>query len=158
MQDGSYGDKGEERSRQLVVTGGNAAMFFDRAEEVFDPVTLAVEAAMKGATFEPRSVQRETRKDLLHMEQGAQAIGVIALVSNESSATAFLQVAHQLGRLSDVHNVAPAQKQFERTPFAIDQRVNLRGQPATTWPQVPVALGRRPDWRHSDLPARKSNQ
>jgi len=144
IKNGAEGDEGGERSGEFVVPCRDTAVPFQRAEEIFHVMAMAVIAAMKGPAFLTSRVERQTRKDILFDQQRAQGIGIIAFVRDQRAAVALAQIGHQGRRHADISDVPGAQQQLQGAAVSIDQRMNLGCQPASAQADglgFPAALG-----------------
>ena len=140
MKDSGEGNEGAKGGSQLVVAGGDPSPAFERLEEVFDAVALAVVAAVERARLDALAADRQTREDVF-LEQGqAQSIGVVALVGQQRGAGRPPQAAHQIGGHGDVDHVTRAEDQTHRATAPIDHRVDLGGEATTAGAELLCCL------------------
>ncbi len=71
MEDGAQGDEGDKGSGEFLVAGGYAAVALEGAKEILHVMPMTIVAAMKGAPFFARGIQRQAREDILLHEQVA---------------------------------------------------------------------------------------
>jgi len=133
VQDSGQADEREERGAELLIAGGDAPMLFDRAEEVLDAVTLAIEATVKVPGAEPLPAHSKAREDVLLVEKRPQCIRVIAFIGHKHCAAHCADTAHQLGSTGDVHDISRAQNKPHCPSSAVHQRMDLGGKPAPAW-------------------------
>lgn len=84
VEDRSELNEAKKRGGELLVTGADAAMAFDPAEEVFDPMAAAVVSAMKRGRPSSVSLRRNADAGLLAVELSAERIGIEALVCDRT--------------------------------------------------------------------------
>jgi hypothetical protein len=134
MEDCCEGNECKKGDAELLVTGGNAPVPFDRAEEVLNPVALAVEAAMEWALFKPGAVQGKAGENVLLIKHGAKRIGVIAFVGHEHRAAHCVGPLHEVRSQDGVAYVASAQEKPHGAAPAIHERMDLGGKTSSAWP------------------------
>ena len=102
-------DEAEKRGREFFVTGADASITFEAAEEVFDFVPVAVVAAMVGDGVTARAFRRNTKAGALTSQSDAKGVGIEAFVADGAMAA---QGAEQ--RIDRVQVVALAGGQTKR--------------------------------------------
>ncbi len=83
IQDGREVNEAEEGFCQFVVTGGDAAVDFDPAEEVFDLMAAPVVTAMEAGRLPATALGWDTAPGALGVEAGPEDIGIEALVRHD---------------------------------------------------------------------------
>lgn len=86
IQNGCETHKTEEGLGEFVVAGGNAAVGFNPAEEVFDPTALPVVAAVVAGWLEPVSPRWDASPAAVGLKAVTKRLRVEALVRDDATA------------------------------------------------------------------------
>jgi hypothetical protein len=126
-QSGDEVQAGEEVSGELVVSGGDGSEILDAAIGAFDDVAPFVAFGIEEEGALAIGFVGDDGDGAAAIEQGAQMIGVIALVADQPGAGC--DVAQQRRCEGDVGDVAAAQAEGERPAGMIDQGVDFGRAP-----------------------------
>ena len=122
-------EHGEEVSGGFVVAGGEAAEVLELVEAALDDVAGAVEHRVEASA--PRAAGGE-HGDVDAAALGAGEVGepggVVTLVGDQRAPAQ--RAVDQAARGGDVVDLAGGQREPQRQAAAVDQRVQLGGQPA----------------------------
>ncbi len=123
--DSGDGDGGEEVSSKLVVAGGDAAEVLEPAEGVFDPPAVAVAALV--VLDGPLAVgpSWNDRNCVLVAELTAEAVGVVALVTDQ--ARGRREPTEKARSNRDVAHLATGQMEHNGPPEEVRDHVDLGG-------------------------------
>src|ERR1700710_762933 len=102
-------------------------------EEDLDTVALAVRASVEARLLLTRGIRVDDRLDLQRLQLDANRVRIVARVRYERLAAGVTGD----DRCCDGRLVLLARCDFdvERTPFGVDERVDLRGEPTSRTPQ-----------------------
>jgi hypothetical protein len=116
-------NEGEKRDSEFLVSGAEAPVAFETAEEVFDFMTPTVVAAVKGYWPTSRTLRRDTDPRTLPAQARPKRVGIEALIGDSA-------VVAQAGqeRLDRVKIMTLALSQAERhgSPTSLNDRSKLR--------------------------------
>jgi hypothetical protein len=117
--DGREGDCREEVGGEFVVAGGDSAEVFQAAERGFDAPAFAIALHIVADRAFAVSAARNDRPGAGGLESAAQAIGVIALIGDESRQRASA-CEHLVGR-RDIADIAGGETDDGRPPEQVRQ-------------------------------------
>ena len=119
----------EEAVGKLVVAGSDRAIHLELSEHALDAVALVVERAVMFDFHAAVWSTRDASLALAHGKVGADCVGVVALVGEQSIGCAFGQ-ADQDVISSAICRLGNRQMEGERSSEGISQAVKLTGEPA----------------------------
>src|SRR5262249_55541543 len=109
----------DEVSGELVVAGGDAAKVLEAAEHALDQVALAIDALVVGEERFAPANRGDDGLDGLVGEHGAQWIGVVGLVADQSGNPPGR--LDESWRVDDVVGIAGAERKNSRPPLGVGQ-------------------------------------
>ena len=122
-------EHGEEVAGGFVVAGGEATEVLELVEAALDDVAGAVEHGIEASAAEASGLDHgDVDAAALGAGKLGEPGGVVALVGDQRAAAQ--RAGDETARGGDVVDLAGGQRQAQRQAAAVDQRVELGGQPA----------------------------
>ena len=118
----------EEVAGELVVTCGDAAEVLHAAEGALDDVAGLVGERIEGMPVHPGDLVGDDGRGAARSQKAVQMVDVIGLVADQAAARR--RCGDQRRRAFDIGDLAAGQEDGVRSPFAIDERVDLGRAPA----------------------------
>ena len=143
-------DKAQEAACGLVVSGGDAALFLEMANEAFDACTLRIERSTDQILHFAISLGRDLGRGATITQILAYGVAVIAFVG-EHCAGITVALFHQFVIGGDVMRLAFTQHRADSEAISVAAEMDLGGEAA---PRAPERGILKPPFRrlHSDAP------
>jgi hypothetical protein len=119
----------EERTSELVETGGDGAVDFEMTDHSLDAVSLLIDAAVPADRGCAREARRNDRPDAALGQVCADRVGVVGFVAKEMTGFGLGQGHHVLERRA-VGRFAGCEVEAEGEAVCVTETMNLTGEPA----------------------------
>lgn len=119
----------EERSRELVVAGGDGTVDLEMTDHALDAVAVPIELPVPTDWRLAVRARRDHGPDACVMETVADGVAIVALVGDQVAGPCFGERAERF-ELRAVGRLAAGEVEGERPAGGITETVNLTGEPA----------------------------
>src|SRR5262245_797029 len=119
----------EEGSGEFVVAGGDGAADLEVADHALDAVALVIDAPVPADGRLAVRFWRDDMADAIGLQPGADGIGVVALVRNQTGGL-FLGEREDVFERCAVRGFAGREVEREAEPPGITETMNFTGKPA----------------------------
>ena len=130
----------EERSGELVVSGGDGAADFEMADHALDVVSLSVDPLVPTDDSLAIGLGRDHLSNTVGFQRGADGVGIVALIGKEIGGLHFGKCDDVFERRA-VRGFAGREVEGEREASGITETMNFTGEPA---PRPAKSLFARP--------------
>ena len=127
-------DHGEEVSRGLVIAAGDGAEAFDVVKEALDTITFPIETTVESSAISLSC--RVTADDDLHGAPSNLPREIVRVVARVADEGAPLSVREQLVGGDHIVTISLRQRDVERPPLEVGDRVDLRRESSSTTTQT----------------------